>query len=301
MIRRGIAMTTAFLATLTFFVVQAHGQQRIASVQGFTGDVELEHSAQIIKPIKLGKIIRNGDVFDSDTVRTRKGQADLLVVDGSVVKMDQNTALYMGFEAMQPAPGTTAPPADRKFRVIAGRIWADVKPSRTSTTKFELPDGVAAVRGTIVEFGVTGAKDWDASVDRGVMSLTQTTANAQMSLSSGDKFGSGRTEGETSRFSNLGNGAFDVLLADGSRVSEFDPTEMIDVTRHPDGTYRLFALRGGFFYTTAAGRRMRISQGGSVESGQAQPGPAGAAPAGHTGGGSGGGPTSNNDMHQPME
>ena len=300
MISRAIAMTAAFLATFAFFVLDAHGQPRIASIQDFTGDVEVEHSAQIIKPIKLGRIIRNGDVFDSDTVRTRIGQADLLVVDGSVVKMDQNTTLYAGVETVAPGAGMAAPPADRKFRVVVGRIWADVKPSRTSTTKFELPDGVAAVRGTIVAFGVTGAKDWEASIDRGVMSLMQTAVSAHMSLSSGDKFGSGKGEGAASRFSNLGNGSFDVLLADGSRVSGFDPTKVLDVTRNPDGTYRLFAFRGDFSYTTAAGRRMQISQGGSVESGQTQAGPAGAAGA-HTGGGSGGGPTSNNDMHQPFE
>jgi len=190
MTKIAVSIPAVFLATFVFLSVEVMGQQRIASIQSFIGEVEVEHSAQIIKPLKIGRMVRSGDVFDADTVRTRKGEADLLVVDGSVVKMDQDTALYMAFKTAQAAAGVPAPGTpDRRIKLVGGRIWCDVKPSRIATTQFELPDGVAAVRGTIVEFAVDPAKGWNVGVDRGLMTLNHTGIRAQVSLTSGNKLG----------------------------------------------------------------------------------------------------------------
>ena len=265
-----IPLSLSLAALVMLLGFDAIGQQRIAAIQNFMGDVEVEHSAQIIKPLKIGKVIRNGDIFDSDTVRTRKGEADLLVADGSIVRLDQNTTLYMAFEGAQ--PGAPAPPPaamDRKLRLIVGRIWCDIKPSRTTTTKFELPDGVAAVRGTVVEFGVTGPSEWDAMVDRGVMSLTHTGINAQMSLKTGNKIG---VRKGSAVITNLGSDEVDILLADGSKLSDFDPGDIVEVELLPDGRYIIKMLRGSAVFTSAGGRQTRLNEGDSVESGGLPPG-----------------------------
>ncbi len=297
----GIAQASA-LAALLFLAVEAQGQQRIATVQNFTGEFEIEHSGQIIKPVKMGAILRNADVFDSDTVRTRKGQADLLVIDGSIVRMSENTTLYMAFEAPPPAaPGApAAAPVDRKVRLVVGRIWCDIRPSRTSTTKFELPDGVAAVRGTIAEFHVPNNLSFDVGVDRGVLSLVHTTAGVEMSLAGGNKLGAQSVDANSVQFTNLGTGDVDLVLADGSRVSGFGPTDIVQVTRNPDGSYKVTMIKGSATFTDSTGRSSSVNEGQSATSqGVTGPGaggvPGGGVPPGRGGGaagGGGGGPTS---------
>lgn len=295
-----------------FFAQLAQGQQRIATVENFTGDFDILHSAQVIKPIKIGKIIRNGDIFDSDTARTRDGEADLLLVDGSSVRMDKNTTLYLAFEALPATPGKAPGEIDRKIRLIVGRIWCEIKPSRTTTTKFELPDGVAAVRGTKVEFYVSGTGTWEAGVDTGVMSLNHTGVAAQMSMSAGNKLGVGPGRQGGYLFSNLGTGSYDIVLADGSCIIEFDPTEIVEIIRYADGSYRIIAAKGSFRFTDAAGRTTTVNEGTSTTTTGA-PGapavPAGGAegapalPRPHLGGGSGGGggvPASPSDHHDQI-
>jgi hypothetical protein len=112
-----------------------------------------------------------------------------------------------------------------------------------------------------------------------------------------------KVEGDTAQLTNLGDGAIDVLLADGSRITGFDPGEVVDVTRYPDGSYLITVVQGSVSYTDASGKATQVSQGRSAASVRVGGGAGGTAvPPPRIGGGSGGGGrTSNNDSHQPFE
>jgi hypothetical protein len=106
--------------------------------------------------------------------------------DGSVVKVEPGAKVIVDQKALPPGKkAETGKTHLRSIRVTAGRIWADVKPSRVVATEFELPSAVASVRGTQVSFDVPPPGStylFNATAETGQMDLTSTSTTMEFRL-----------------------------------------------------------------------------------------------------------------------
>ncbi|MBI3929303.1 MAG: FecR domain-containing protein [Armatimonadetes bacterium] len=95
-----------------------------------------------------------GDVLaPGSRIKTGKGSTAALVLsDETMIKLAENTEFVL-VDLRESENGNFV----RKFQLTLGRVWADVTPSKSSGSTFEIqgPDAVAAVRGTAFEVDAT--------------------------------------------------------------------------------------------------------------------------------------------------
>lgn len=91
---------------------------------------------------------KNMQLYIGDEIKTQKvAEVCIKYDDGSLLFVREETNI-----SIQPLPGK--PTVGRKIKVMVGKVWARIRPSKTYTTEFETPAAVAAIRGTDVEMEV---------------------------------------------------------------------------------------------------------------------------------------------------
>jgi hypothetical protein len=101
-------------------------------------------------------------LFEGDTIVTKEmGKADILLDDGSMVRLRENTNLVLKDKKPGKSKG--------RLQVLLGRIWAKIT-TRENLLEIETPSAVAAIKGTAVELivlqnGNTTLIVWDGLVE----------------------------------------------------------------------------------------------------------------------------------------
>ncbi len=136
------------------FYNSAFGQERLAVVSEFTGDVKIQHEDQWIVVKKIGPRIMNSSIFEGDTLETDTGSsADVLYDDGSLLQIKEETSLsFKTGELSEEKKAESKKETLRSVKLVSGKIWCKITPGTTVLTEFETPTGVASVRGT--EFAI---------------------------------------------------------------------------------------------------------------------------------------------------
>jgi len=186
------------LALVWSAVVMGAGQPALVGrITEFQGAVEIARGTQTIRPTRIAKIVKGGALMNGDVVRTLpKATATITFSDGSFVRLGPNVQVAVGagtvmfmdkstlkLEAQAQVTieekkrrrarrGAAAPGARRTIGIRLGKVLWDVKRSKTVSTRFELPNGVAAVRGTSGFFAIvldpaTGAVTVEMGLDPG--------------------------------------------------------------------------------------------------------------------------------------
>lgn len=142
-----------------FYLVQfcnsASGQERLAVISKFTGDVKIQHEGQMLVVKKIGSRIMNSSIYKGDILETGAGaSAEIIYDDASVIGVEEKTSL--GFETRELTEKEKADSKKGKGRILklaSGNLWGNITPSKTVLTEFETPTGVASVRGTSINLG----------------------------------------------------------------------------------------------------------------------------------------------------
>ncbi|NOZ22930.1 MAG: FecR domain-containing protein [Planctomycetes bacterium] len=162
--------TTQILGVLVLIAVccgVAVGQEGIARISEFTGDVHIQRGEEIIQPVQVGKMIRNGSLIDADMVQTKKGTASVLFEDGSILKLSEETLIVINPPEAKVQTAAQQKVVERRIRIVVGKVWNFIEPKSTGKTMFELPDGVAAVRGCSSQFTVSWNGSYSLNVGEG--------------------------------------------------------------------------------------------------------------------------------------
>lgn len=132
----------------------ATAQEGIARISEFTGDVAIQRGETVLVPMHVGKVIRNGQLADEDMVQTKKGTASVLFDDGSLLRLREDTLIVINPPKAQVTAVAAQEVAQRRVRIVVGKLWTFIEPKATAKTVFEVPDGIAAVRGCTGDFDV---------------------------------------------------------------------------------------------------------------------------------------------------
>jgi hypothetical protein len=152
--------TKRVLFTLLVFVIsfcQWHycgnvsGEEKLAVINKYKGDVTVQHEGNNLVVEKRGARIKNASIYDKDSISTKKAStAELVFNDGSRFDINEKTTLTISEEKTTRLNKTLL----RRVKIKAGGVLAEIIPSKTVLTEFELPTGVATVRGTVVSINV---------------------------------------------------------------------------------------------------------------------------------------------------
>lgn len=237
------AVVCAIVTWLALAVGLVHGQDRVATISGFSGTVQVGRAGEWQQVMQVGPTIRHNSIFPKDEIKTGPdGNAEILFEDGSIVKVSPNSSLVVdqGPLALDKA-ATTGKSLRRSIRVLVGKAWADIKPSTVVATEFEMPEVVAAIRGSVLSFDVPpegGPYLFSASAETGGMDITHVGPTG--ARGTGMAFGVSAGQGIQG-----GKGSFTVELAPGT-VGEV-------VGRAPDGTQVVMDGQDKISVTRAAG------------------------------------------------
>jgi hypothetical protein len=138
---------------------ESSGQERLAVISKFEGEVRIKHEGEWKTVTKVGNRIRNSSIYSNDTVLTMPGStADLVFNDNSRLEIKEDTTLEfstkqiteeeLAQEGFIRKVAGTQKEIVRNINLKVGRIWANITPSKSVLTEFETPTGVASVRGT---------------------------------------------------------------------------------------------------------------------------------------------------------
>lgn len=241
-----------FAFVLAFLADSALAQQSIGRVHRFSGELQIQHEGHILIPAKAGPIFRNANLYPGDTVRTGRGAAELLFDDGTSIKMDENTIVQVD-EVRLSAGGRK----ERNFKIVVGRILSKIQPKHAVRTFFEVPDGVAAIRGTVVEIWVDPGGNWQIQVHEGVAELTYYRMAAMFSVRRDCGFRMRHISADEVEFECMGLGNIEILFRpspyqrrNGATVvvptiiRSFQAGDVIRVRRNPDGSYDIKEIKG---------------------------------------------------------
>ncbi len=155
-----IMLTTRGLFTLlvlVFSFCQWHycgnvfGEEKLAVINKFKGNVTVQHEGENLVVEQRGARIRNSSVYNKDTISTMEAStAELVFNDGSRFDINEKTTLTISEEKTTKSNKTLI----RRVKIKAGGVLAEIIPSKTVLTEFELPTGVATVRGTVISINV---------------------------------------------------------------------------------------------------------------------------------------------------
>jgi len=209
----------ASVCVLLLLCGTAFAAQGIARISEFSGEVTVQRGEDLLRPVRVGKMIRNGVLMDNDMVQTKKGRATILFDDGSMLKLYDETLIVVNpppTEQIKTVAG--AEKTDRRIRIVVGKVWNLIQPKTKKTTLFELPDGVAAVRGCSSTFQVTWAGSYRLIVDTGTYLPTQFSSGLSWEQPAGCDVRVERTPGGI-RIVNMSGSEhpITITLADGTK------------------------------------------------------------------------------------
>ncbi|MEE9193252.1 MAG: FecR domain-containing protein, partial [Thermodesulfobacteriota bacterium] len=135
------------------------GRERLAVISKYKGQVKVEHDTVLKTVTKIGNRIRNSSVYNEDTVLTMPvSMADLVFNDNTHLEVQEDTSLTISTrqiteeeraqEGFIRKVAGTQKEVVRNISLKIGKIWANITPSKSVLTEFEMPTGVATVRGT---------------------------------------------------------------------------------------------------------------------------------------------------------
>ena len=137
--------------------------ERLAVVSSFEGQIKIERGGVWKTVTKIGNRMRNSSVHSGDTVLTMPGAKAIMVFnDGSRLEVREDTTMTISEEQITDnaaqqgyvvkVAGALEKEVVRNIKLRAGGLWANITPSKSVLTEFEMPTGIATVRGTIVTF-----------------------------------------------------------------------------------------------------------------------------------------------------
>jgi hypothetical protein len=251
-----------------------YAQDRVAQLSAAEGDVTIKRAADdsVVEVRQIGPRVRNGSVFGKDEVRTgADSSATVLFGDGSHVYLKADTALTIEEQDLSALleSGKAKRPFGRTIRVLAGDAWANIAPNEEVATKFETPNGVAAVKGTRIHIRVdepenagsggsgdpmAGELDWSVLIETLEGSLH--FRNDSMELDIEDGYGIVVVLTGPGKFSIMALGTnpgiLNILLPDGRTLS-MNPGSSLNVVQTGVGTFNVTGARGLSFLTSKWG------------------------------------------------
>ena len=183
---RRIALFSCILNVVVAGV--SDGAQREAYLKSMIGSVKVRKGeSPIWKDGHQQMVLR-----EKDAVRTFvESQAEVMTVEGSVMKLDENSTLEMS--TMKEFGGGAQ---STKIKIIDGTILANIKKlvNTGSSFEFETPTAVASIRGTVLGISVTGdqtsIKVYDGEVmvkPRGGTASVSVKSNQMVTVVKGQK------------------------------------------------------------------------------------------------------------------
>jgi hypothetical protein len=203
----------------------ASAQERSGQLSKVAGGVTITGTdGKTVREAKqVGPRVINGSLFGGEVLSTDdSGAATLLFSDGTSVDLKPKTRLTvqeMDFSALQKA-GKKEKPFGRKVRILAGNVFTKVAPNPQIATEFETPSGVAAVKGTEIDFAVEEDGSSDISTTEGVVDLRTEDAGLQVDLVKGNSVSLRKTKSGLRFVAGSRNvGALSLRLPNGETLS----------------------------------------------------------------------------------
>jgi|SaaInl4_150m_RNA_FD_contig_31_886684_length_1136_multi_6_in_0_out_0_2 hypothetical protein len=123
------------------------GEEKLAVINKFKGDVIIQHEGENQLVEQRGARIRNSSIYNQDSISTMEAStAELVFNDSSRFDINEKTTLTIISEKTTKFNRSLL----RRVSLKAGGLLAEVIPSKTVLTEFEIPTGVATVRGTVI-------------------------------------------------------------------------------------------------------------------------------------------------------
>jgi len=225
----------------------ASAEEAVARISEFSGQVAVQRADEIIQPVRAGKAIRNASLVENDMVQTKKGTAHVLFMDGSLLKMREDTLVAINAPTPTIQAAAVGDRVERRVRIVVGKLWTFIEPKTTDKTVFEIPDGICAVRGCAGEFAVGYNGNYRMRVEEGTFLPRDFRVGVRWEQNAGVDVGVDRIP----RGIRIQN-------SPGSR-------EAIALTFGQQGTYEVVADRGVIDLVDAArtARSLQEGQGGS--------------------------------------
>ena len=147
------------LILLSFPQTLLSQEERLAVISKYKGQVKVQRDTVWKNVSKIGNRIRNSSVYNEDTVLTMPvSTADLVFSDNTLLEVNEDTTLTISTRQMTDEERAqkgfirkvagTQKGICRNINLKVGKIWANITPSKSILTEFEMPTGVASVRGS---------------------------------------------------------------------------------------------------------------------------------------------------------
>ena len=148
----------AMLAAIATSATHVEAAARIGTVKKMKGSVSVDRDGEVRAVRMLGRRVRGGTLFSGNVVITgADSSAELALEDGSTMSVQADARVKIEEKKASFAKKlSTGKSHLRSITVLTGRILSKIRPNVTVATEFELPTGVAAVRGTDVDITVDG-------------------------------------------------------------------------------------------------------------------------------------------------
>ena len=144
--KRGLFTLLVFVVSfcLWYCCGNVSGEEKLAVINKYKGDVTVQHEGINLVVEKRGARIKNASIYDKDSISTKKAStAELVFNDSSRFDINEKTTLTISEEKTTKSNNNLI----RRVKIKAGGVLADIIPSKTVLTEFELPTGVATIRG----------------------------------------------------------------------------------------------------------------------------------------------------------
>ena len=171
--RLGRSWSLALVGALISVCLVAEAVSPVARVASFSGTVKVQRESGVTAPVRMmGAQVRGGTLMSGDTVLTGpNSSATIQFDDQSKLDLGANASVRIRQSAASPAKvAESGKTVLRSMKIINGKVLANIRPNLEVATEFELPTGVAAVRGTVIRFSVDG-QNYEAEVMAGQMQI----------------------------------------------------------------------------------------------------------------------------------
>ena len=256
----------------------------IAKITKMSGDVRVVRIGAIeFRPQLVGRVIKRGALMSKDEIHTgANGSATVVFNDGSKMEIGPGAKVSLAEMVLARRVRGTAVGQERRIGISLGKVVWDVRRNETMRTKFELPNGVAAVRGTGGAFNVqmVGAQI------QVTMTLTegglQFSANLvlpggavrvmTMTMTAGQNAGYQVIGGKLQVTALPGSGPLTITLPNGSKLTIPAGSQM-ELRVGDDGKVYVRATKGTITMTNRdGGTKTLVEGGGEEEGGDVMPG-----------------------------
>ncbi len=120
------------------------GEEKLAVINKYKGNVSVQREGDNLIVEKRGARIKNSSIYNNDSISTKKkSTAELMFNDSSHFDINEKTTLTISEEKTTKSNENLI----RRVKIKAGGVLAEIIPSKTVLTEFELPTGVATIRG----------------------------------------------------------------------------------------------------------------------------------------------------------